>query len=217
VFRRKSKIPSEYRRSLNMTGKEWLLHLYGELVQRETHWMGIRSLKNPLDAWVYQEMLHELQPDCIVELGSAFGGSALFFAHMLDLLGGEGPVVTVDHAHSEFRAEHPRIVKVSGDTRDPDVIGRVHVLARGKKTVLIHDAAHETDAVLADLRNYADVVSEGSYMIVEDGVRDLLSGENGPMLAVERFVGEDPRFEVDETRERFLLTYNPQGFLRRVR
>jgi cephalosporin hydroxylase len=217
VFKRSRTVPAEYARRLQMTGREWLLYLYEELTERETHWMGVRALKNPLDVWVYQEILHELRPDCVVELGSAYGGSALFFAHMLDLLGGEGQVVTVDHAHSEFRAKHPRIVKVSGDTRDPDVIERTHLLAHGRKTLLIHDAAHETDAVLTDLRNYADIVSEGSYLIVEDGVRDLVSGETGPMLAVERFLREDHRFQVDETRELFLLTYNPQGFLRRVR
>src|SRR5437899_3950139 len=113
LLRGKRVVPAEYRKRLLMTREEWLLHLYDELVKGETHWMGIRSLKNPLDAWIYQELLYDVRPEIIVELGSAFGGSTLFLAHMLDLLGGAGKVVSVDHAHSEFRAEHPRIVKVS--------------------------------------------------------------------------------------------------------
>jgi cephalosporin hydroxylase len=35
------------------------------------------------------------------------------------------------------------------------------------------------------------------------------------MEAVEEFVAADDRFEVDRSREKFLLTFNPGGFLRR--
>ena len=80
---------------------------------------------------------------------------------------------------------------------------------------MIHDAAHEEEAVLADLRLYAPLVTSGSYLIVEDGVRDLLSDETGPIAALDRFLAETDDFEVDQSRERFLLTYNPGGFLRR--
>jgi cephalosporin hydroxylase len=203
---------SPYEERLQMTGREWLSHLYGELMDRESRWMGARALKNPLDAWIYQEILHEVRPRTVVELGSGFGGGTLFLAHMLDLLDGDGQVVTVDHYHEGFEAEHPRITKITGDTRE--VADAVAELCEGT-TLLIHDAAHEEEAVLADLRLYAHLVTPGSYLIVEDGVRDLLSGEAGPVAAVRRFLEETDDFEVDEARERFLLTYNPSGFLRR--
>src|SRR3954452_7636325 len=92
--------------------------------------MGVRSLKNPLDAWVYQEILHEVRPEVVVELGSAFGGSTLFLCHMLDLIGVDARVVSVDVAHSELAAEHARIEKVSGNPRDPAVVARVRSFAR---------------------------------------------------------------------------------------
>ena len=93
--------------------------------------------------------------------------------------------------------------------------------ARTGKSVMAEEIPHPHDAmvhaVLSDLENYCDIVTPGSYVIVEDGVRDLLSGQTGPMLAVERFLSTTDRFEIDASRERFLLTYNPKGFLKCLR
>jgi cephalosporin hydroxylase len=127
----------------------------------------------------------------------------------------EASVISVDLTHEGFQAVHPRITTVTGDTRDPNVIERVRALAAGKHTMVIHDAAHEAYIVLEDLRNYAPLVGPGSYLIVEDGVRDYLAGRAGPVSAVERFLSESSAFELDQSCERFLLTYNPKGFLRR--
>ena len=38
----------------------------------------------------------------------------------------------------------------------------------------------------------------------------------GPMEAVRDFLARDDRFRVDAGREKFYLTFNPGGFLRRV-
>ena len=207
--------PRDYRRRYGMSGREWMMRLYGELMEGESHWMGVRSLKNPLDAWVYQEILHETRPDVVVELGSAYGGSTLFLCHMLDLIGSDARVITVDLDHDRFAAEHSRIEKVTGDSRDPEVIARIHELCAGKGGLLVHDADHSAPVVLEDLRNYSDLVAPGGYLIVEDGVRDFLAGLPGPVAAVEQFVAEAPEFEVDAARERYVFTYNPRGFLRR--
>src|SRR4051812_47948314 len=116
---RRRRTPRAYRRRYRMRGRDWMLRLYDELTERESRWMGVRSLKNPLDAWVYQEILYEVRPEIVVELGSAFGGSTLFLCHMLDLIGVDARVLSVDVAHSELAAEHARIEKVTGNTRDP--------------------------------------------------------------------------------------------------
>jgi cephalosporin hydroxylase len=123
----------------------------------------------------------------------------------------------VDVAHSELAVEHTRIEKVSGNTRDPEVVERVRRLCEGRRALVIHDADHTAEVVLEDLRDYAPLVAPGSYLIVEDGVQDFLSGHPGPAAAVEQFLSEAPDFEVDESRERYLFTYNPRGFLRRRR
>ena len=209
-------VPLRYHRRFRMRGRQWMFHLAYELLEQESHWMGVRSLKNPLDAWIYQEILHETRPEVIVELGSAFGGSAMFLSQMADLLEADTQVVTVDHSHEKFAAEHPRITTVTGRTDAPDVIARVRELAQGKKTMVIHDASHQAADVLADLRAYGPLVSPGCYLIVEDSVQDYLAGIPGPLVAIKRYLAENPGFEVDDHRERYLFTYNPQGYLRRA-
>lgn len=192
-----------------------MMHLHEVLMSHESEWMGVQVMKNPLDTWIYQEILHEVRPTAVVELGSAMGGGTLFFCHMLDLLGIDAPVISVDISHHRFVAEHPRITTITGDTTDPDVVARVHALCADRRVLIIHDASHMADVVLEDLRNYSELVAPGSYFIVEDGVTDFLGGVPGPVSAVERFLKETDAFEIDERRERFLFTYNPRGFLRR--
>jgi len=214
-------MPPEYARPWRMAISDWLVFYYRDVLSADSHWMGVRSLKNPLDAWVYQEIVYETRPDVILELGSAYGGSALFFAHLLDLLGGEGRVVSVDHSHEAFQAEHRRISTVTGDTRDPAVIDRVRELCAGGRAMVIHDASHDADVVLEDLRSYSPLVAPGCYLIVEDGVGDLISPAKGgrtspgPFAAVGHFLGESHEFELDARRERHIATYSPHGFLRR--
>ena len=196
-----------------MRGREWLEHVYSGIVGGETRWMGARAQKNPLDAWVYQEIIHDTRPEAIVELGNAFGGGTLFLAHMLDLIG-NGIVVAVDHNHSSFEADHERITKVTGKTTE--VVDQVREMVEGKRTMVIHDADHRAPAVLADLRLYAPLVSPGCYLVVEDGAGDVMGRKDpGPLQAIDAFLAESPDFERDESRERFAFTYNPGGFLRR--
>ena len=184
--------------------------------------MGVSALRNPLDAWVYQEIIGEVRPEAIVELGNAWGGGTLFLCHMLDLIGSEGIVAAVDHSHEAFVAEHERIKKITGDTRDARVIDEVTGLCDQRRTMVIHDASHDAEVVLEDLGNYSPLVSPGSYLIVEDGIGELIPARSGgrktpgPLTAADEFLAEHPEFERDEGRERFVATYNPGGFLRRT-
>lgn len=209
--------PARYRRLLRQRVSDWLLESYHPAVIQGSTWFGVPAMKSPLDAWIYQEILYEVRPQVVVELGNAIGGGALYLASLLDLLGDNGQVVCVDYAHGEFRAAHDRIVTVSGDTRSPEVLARVRELCAGRRTLVIHDADHRAERVLEDLRNYAPLVSPGSYMIVEDGIADLLPNglPSGPLAAVAQFLEEAPELEVDRSRERFGVTYNPLGYLRR--
>ena len=85
----------DYSERFQMTLREWLIYHHKDIVYDKCTWMGVRALKNPFDAWIYQEIIYEVKPDVIVEIGSAEGGSTLFFANLLDLLG-SGTVVSVD-------------------------------------------------------------------------------------------------------------------------
>lgn len=216
-------MPAPYRKQLEMTLREWLIYHEKYIHLQKCRWMGIKALKNPLDAWIYQEILYDVKPEVVVEIGSACGGTTLYLAHLLDVLG-KGLVVSVDMDRSAFSARHPRIALVTGDSASPEVIAEVSKLCRGRSTLVIHDANHRKDHVLKDLETYSPWVSIGSYFIVEDTIQDVFEpgdglggfGE-GPQLAVEEFLKNNPNFAVDAERERYLLTYNPKGFLKRLR
>lgn len=212
-----------YRQRFQISLEEWIAYHQRAVVFDQCSWMGVRTLKNPLDVWIYQELLYRLQPDVIVEIGSASGGSTLFFAHLCDLIG-KGQVISVDIDRSNYHVEHPRITPVTGDSASPEVVGRVRAMCIGKSVLVIHDGDHHKPQVLRDLQAYADLVSLNSYLIVEDGIVDLFRLRDGfwgladgPLAAVETFVRHDQRFVVDTDCERYLITYNPKGYLKRVR
>jgi cephalosporin hydroxylase len=202
----------------------WLNFHQFQVLGNNTTFMGHRALKNPIDAWVYQEIIYEVQPDVILEIGNKHGGSTLYLAGLLEVLG-KGRVLALDLNHDLFQVTHPRIDKITGDSMAADTIAQVHDYCRGKTCLIIHDAIHTRAGVLTDLRNYCDLVNSGSYLIVEDtfegfrGVRGygsfLLQPQNTPLQAVFDFMKETQDFEVDRAREKWILTSNPFGFLRR--
>lgn len=214
-----------YRTAYQMSLAEWLLYHQEQIVYTKTTWMGLPILKTPLDCWIYQELLWTVRPEIVLELGSYVGGSTLFFGHLLDALG-QGQVISVDIDRTPYRASHPRVLELTGDATSPEVVAQVRALCAGRRVLAIHDANHRKDAVLQDLRLYADLVSVGSYFIVEDGIVDLFDPavaptlgevEPGPLPALREFLAEDDRFVVDAECERYRITYNPSGYLKRVR
>ncbi|HMV69776.1 MAG TPA: CmcI family methyltransferase, partial [Myxococcota bacterium] len=138
---------------------------------QRTTWMGWPVVKCPTDLWAYQELIVATRPDVIIETGSWVGGSALFFAHMLDLVG-HGRVISVDVQRVDGRPEHPRITWVLGDSADPATVARVHDLAAGGAALVVLDASHRAAHVLAELRGYADLVPPGGCLVVEDTAFD---------------------------------------------
>jgi cephalosporin hydroxylase len=206
-----------------MTIRDWLIMHQEKIVFDECRWMGVPALKNPCDAWIYQEIVYEVQPDVIVEIGSAYGGSTLYFAHLLDLIG-KGIAISVDVDRARFQARNPRILEITGDSASPSVVEAVSKECTGKTVMVVQDGNHTKAGCLRDLEAYAPLVSVNSYFIVEDGIIDLFRPGDGigkyrpgPLAAVEQFLREHPNFIVDESRERYVLTYNPRGFLKRIR
>ena len=212
---------SDYRRIWNSSLRKWMIHYHRDLLFDKVTWMGIPARKMVLDAWVYQQILHKLRLDFVVEIGNAEGGSAMFLANMFDLLG-HGEVIAVDIDRSIFQVSHPRIRLVTGDSLAPETLRQVEELTHGGRGLVIQDGDHSTDHVLADLKAYAQFVAVGSYLIVEDTAIDLfragdgLGSVDGPLGAVEAFVREDSRFQIDGSQEFFQITLNPRGYLKRV-
>jgi len=190
-----------------------------ERIMKRTTYFGIPTLKSPLDAWVYQEIVTEMRPDVIVEIGNNCGGSTLALAHLCDLLD-HGRVIGVDLAHDrvpQMVKDHPRITFLDGDACESST--RVKSMLREDDRVLvIEDSSHTYENTLGVLRAYGDLTRPGDYFIVEDSIchHGLTVGPNpGPYEAVETFIAENPEFEIERGMESFLITWNPKGYLRR--
>lgn len=191
-----------------------------ERTWQDTRWLGIPVRKCPLDLWIYQELIQRVRPDVIIESGTRFGGSTLFLANLCDLLE-KGRVVSIDIDLIEGRPRHGRIEYLLGSSVDPAIVGQARAsVAEGESVLVILDSDHSREHVLAELRAYADLVTPGSYMIVEDtninGNPVRSDFGPGPMEALETFLVERSDFVVDETCEKFFVTFNPRGFLKRV-
>ena len=183
-----------------------------------TSWFGHQTLKCPLDLWLYQELLYRTRPDVVVETGTWRGGSALYLAMMFDQLN-HGRVITVDINADETRPPHPRITYVLGSSTGPETIAAVHDLVAGERAMVILDSDHTAGHVYDEIVAYEPLVRAGDYLIVEDtnvnGHPTFPEFGPGPMEAVERFLAENSDFTVDRRCERFLMTLNPSGYLRR--
>ena len=188
-------------------------------------WLGTPMYKLPFDAIVMQELLFKLQPDFIIETGTAKGGSALFFATIMELIG-KGTVVTVDIEDKvELKNEiaekifNKRVMRYIGSSVDPEVF---KYTSKVEGTVLVTlDSWHTRNHVFEELNLYSPLVSKGSYIIVEDthvnGNPVPWKWGEGPMEAVKDFLMINKNFEVDKECEKFYLTFSPNGYLKRIR
>lgn len=187
-------------------------------------WMGVPIVKCPYDLFMYQELIFETKPDLIIETGAFLGGSALYLAHLCDILG-HGTVLSVDLATDRTLPDHPRIEFVIGwSSTSKEVIEHVAEQADGKRCMVVLDSAHNRKHVLKEIGLYKRFVAKGCYLIVEDtnvhGYSYALGDidqDGGPAEAVRDFQPRNNGFEVDRRPERLGMSQNPGGYLRRVR
>jgi cephalosporin hydroxylase len=185
-----------------------------------TTWVGQPIWQNVLDLWTIQETISEIKPALLIETGTNRGGSALFYAHLMDLLG-TGRIVTIDIVKLHD-LEHPRIEFLIGSSTDEAIVERVRAEAAAADgpVMVILDGNHDRDHVAKELELYAPLVTPGSLLLSQDGVIDELAmfadTRPGPLPANRDFLERHPEFEHDKERnERFLLTHHPLGWLRR--
>lgn len=196
-----------------------VLEVIQDRILYKTTYFGVQTLKSPIDYWVYQEIIFETKPDVIIEIGNNCGGSTLALAHLCDLLG-SGRVIGLDISHGkvpERVRKHPRITFIEGDACQS--FERVRKLILEEERVLvIEDSSHTYDNTLRVLKTYSVLIKPGDYFIVEDSIchHGLSVGPKpGPFEAIETFVNSNTDFEIDRSRESFLITWNPKGYLRR--
>jgi cephalosporin hydroxylase len=192
------------------------------LAWRNSSWLGRSIQTAPTDLMIYQELVEKVRPDWIIETGTLNGTRALFFASVCELLG-VGQVVSIDPTVGGDRPNHPRITYLEGRAQDDATVEKVRSLvgptARG--LLLLGSRPGSNLRIEAEFEAYHDLVSVGSYAVIE---QTIVNGHPvwpgfgpGPLEASKRILARHSEFAVDTTMERYGLTFNPGGYLKRLR
>ncbi|CAG0938067.1 Rhamnosyl O-methyltransferase [Candidatus Brocadiaceae bacterium] len=204
--------------------EEFHAKYYYSKVWSETYFLGKKVFKCPNDLWLYQEMLWELRPDVIIECGTFHGGSALYYAKLFDMMDLDGEIITIDVDPMPDMPVHRRITYLVGSSTSSEIVGKVKELIEDKKKIMvILDSDHSKEHVLKELELYHGFVTPGSYLVVEDSNingHPVYSGFGqgpGPWEAMEAFLPGHPEFVPDKTKEKFLMSFNPNGYLKRIK
>lgn len=228
----KKEIDIYSREGLDVMTRLWIKSATYYRLMYEPTWLGIPIIQLPEDIIMMQELIWKLKPDVIVETGVAHGGSAVFYASILELLG-KGIVIAVDidirknnevAIKSHFLSH--RIKLIQGSSIDASVIAKVrsHIKSADKVLVTL-DSNHSKVHVAKELELYSDIVTPGSYLVAMDGaqawVSDIPNGkpewkDDNPLAAIEDFIAKDKRYITDDHYTRLKITASPKGFLRRL-
>jgi len=198
-------------------------------------WMGRPVIQYPQDMIAMQEIIWELKPDLIIETGIAHGGSLIYYASLLELIG-KGEVLGIDidireHNRKEIE-KHPmfrRIKMLQGSSVDKQLVERVKQYTEGKSVVIVLlDSNHTHEHVLQELELYAPFVTKGSYLVVFDTIVEHMPdnylpgrawgrGDN-PKTAVAAFLEKNDQFEINTAIDnKLLISVAPGGYLKRKR
>lgn len=227
----------------NMTGdididiktREWFNKSCEYNYSYNFRWMGIPIIQYPQDMIAMQEIIWEVKPDLIIETGIAHGGSIVYYASILELIG-KGEVLGIDidiREHNRVEIEkHPmfkRIKMIEGSSLDENLVINVEKIAQDKeKVMVILDSNHTHEHVKRELELYSKLVTKGSYLVVFDTViEDMPKGffkdrpwdvGNNPKTAVLEFLKENDRFEIDDSiQNKILITVAPSGYLKCIK
>jgi cephalosporin hydroxylase len=220
---------------LRNLSRQWIFHAASHNYTHNFRWLGLPIIQFPQDAFAAQELVWDYKPDLIIETGVARGGSLVFYASLLELIG-NGEVVGVEIAlqpdNRHAIESHPlakRIRLVDGSSTAPETVAKVYAHAATKMRVMvILDSNHTHDHVLAELRAYAPLVRAGGHLIVFDtGIEEAPEGQwpnrpwrkgNSPGTALRAFLAETDRFTVDHDMDaRLQISVAPGGYLRCIK
>jgi len=214
---------------------DWMIHADKYKYTYNYTWLGRPIVKYPNDIVIMQEIIWNLKPDVIVETGIAHGGSIVFSASMMEIIG-KGEVVAVDidirKHNKDLIEDHPmmkRITMYEGSSTDPAIFEKIKAHCEGKETVLVVlDSLHTHQHVIDELNLYSNLVTVGSYVICPDTFIEFFPkgyysnrpwdvGDN-PYTAVKQFLRENDNFENDDVlTSKLLVTEGIEGYLKRTK
>jgi cephalosporin hydroxylase len=222
---------------LKQKSLDWMLHSDKYKYTYNFTWMGRPIIKYPQDIVAMQELIWQVQPDLIIETGIAHGGSIIFSASMMEMLGNDGKVIAVDidiREHNRIEIEkHPmmkRITMLQGSSVDPAIVQQISDYAAGFKNVMVVlDSNHSHEHVYRELEMYTPLVSLNSYILLPDTFVEFFPEGyvkdrpwdvgNNPYTAMEAFLKTTDAFVKDEAITNKLLVTEAfgGGYLKRVK
>lgn len=215
---------------------QWMTEVTRNRYSYHFTWLGVPIIQFPQDMIAMQEIIWAVRPDLIIETGVARGGSLVFYASLLELIGGEGLVLGIDidirppnRAVIEAHSMAKRIRLIEGSSVSSEVVDEARALAgKAERVLVVLDSNHTHEHVLSELQLYSPFVTHGSYVVVFDTIIEDLPDDfypdrpwgkgNNAKTAVFEFLAGNDTFEVDRSIEHKLqITVAPNGYLRRVR
>jgi len=183
------------------------------LMRRDPTWRGVRIIKMPTDLTLYQQVIFENKPDFIIDSGTKFGGSALFFQDLLDLIGNGGKVISIDKFPVD-KVKDPRITYIEAGSTEESTLSKVKEMVGDKSVMVVLDSDHSRPHVKRELHYYAPIVTKGQYMVVED-CYDREAKLTGPGEARDWFFRVNKDFVQTNLDSQFLIGYCRGGWLRK--
>lgn len=221
------------REGLEYLSELWIKSSFFNKVMYESTWLGIPVIQFPDDIVIMQELIWKVRPDVIIETGVAHGGSAILFASILELIG-SGKVIAIDIEIRKYNylaiKAHPlsrRIELIEGSSTDRETVRKVEEKMQGaNNAVVLLDSDHSFKHVQEEMEIYSRFILPGGYMVVMDGIQELLSDtpsakpgwkDDNPLRAIKQFLDKHDNWEIDQHYSRLPITCNPQGYLRRIK
>lgn len=219
---------------LKQAAKDFNIVSNRELYSYNFSWMGRPIIQYPQDMIAMQELIWKIQPDLIIETGIAHGGSLVYYASLMELIG-KGEIVGIDidiRQHNREAIEaHPmfnRMTLLEGSSLSEEIVDKVREMAKDKKTIMVSlDSNHTHEHVLEELKLYAPFVTVGSYCVVFDTiVEDMPKGMydrpwdigNNPKTAVWEYLKTNDDFEIDhQIDNKLLISVAPEGYLKKIK
>jgi cephalosporin hydroxylase len=181
---------------------------------------GIKTVKCPFDYILYQMIICSLKPDLVIEIGTAFGGAALYMADLMNIIN-HGIVHTIDIIKytTPIIEQHSRIKLFTNGWSGYNLNNAKDF----SNILIIEDGSHMYEDCIGAINKFSSLVSKGSYLIVEDSIISAVGGDTpfngGPLRAIKEFLEINNNFEIDRSYCDFFgknATFNVNGYLKRI-
>lgn len=174
-------------------------------------WHGIKMIKLPTDIVLYQMAIWEKKPDFIIDIGTAFCGSAIMFADFMEM-NKHGHVISIDVKQRGPITTNPRVTYLRGDSKSDEIIKQIKEIVGNGSVMLSIDGDHSRRQVKWEMKKYANIVTSGQYMVAED-----CYGRNcelmGPGEARDWFLSWNKDYKQTDFDKQFLVGFTKGGWL----